>query len=411
MDWNVLLRDFLECNSTDRLLQDAGTMLGCPLMVVDDTFHVIASYVPEGFHDGAFDAALTRGEITYEAISALHWDLMPDPTAGVFQLVEDSGYTRRFSCLANGGMRVGYLICVDVNENLAQVPQEQFHGLEALLAKQILCQDGRNRAYGTTVEEVLANLLDGKFSEPGAFYVQAMTTDLAQDQPERLALINLGLYHSFNFRDDALKQALNQAFGGAHPFLYRGEVLLLLKKSHPLAALDTLAQQYRLRVVVSDQFSDLYLLPQHYHAAREVMEYLLPLTGPLVTYTEQFRTLLLMHQLAQRPVLTDPRIRKLAAYDREQHTQFCLTLYTYLICHHSVQETCARLFTHRNTILYRLRKLRDDFALPLDDPDQTVPLLLSSGLMLLQNHQDRLFVQAFHLEQAPGREGWNLQEP
>lgn len=404
MDWNKLFRDFFESDSLEMLAKDGGMMLGCPLLVVDDTFHIVASYVPEGFHDVVFEAALARGEITYEVISVLNRDLTRDSGEGVFQTVQDSRYTRRFSCLTSGGMRVGYLICVDIHAALAALPDELFQRLEAILAKQLFCQGRRNGAYGSTAEEILIHLLDGKFSGPGAFYAQGLTTYLAQYRPSRLALINLGLYHSSNFLDDVLKKELYQAFPSAHPFLYRNDVLVLLNDTHALAAFEPLAGQYRLRVAISDDFGDLYLLPQVYRAVHEVVEYLLThAAGPFVAYTSQFRDLMLLRQLAQRPDYVHPKIRELDEYDRRHGTQFCLTLYTYFICHHSVQSTCQRLFTHRNTVLYRLRKLKEEFDIAVDAPEDTLPLLLSSALVLLQSHQDQLFVHGFQLDAGAGR--------
>lgn len=410
MDWEILLRDLFDSDGLEAMLTDAGAMLGCPMLVVDVTFHIVASYVPKGFHDAVFEAALARGEITYEAISALNWDLMPDPAAGVFQPVEDSAYVRRFSALNSGGTRVGYLICVDVDGDLASRPKADLQRLEAILAKQLFCLERRGGAYGTTAEEVLTHLLNGKFSGPGAFYTQAMATRLTQYRPGRLALINLGLYRSLNFRDDMLKRDLNAAFPDSHPFLYRDEVLLFLKDGHITEMLNRLSEQKRLRVVISEHFSDLYQLPQVYQSVQEVMQYLIVHTeGAFVARTGQFRDLMRLRRLAERPDFIDPQIAKLADHDDRHGTQFCLTLYMYCICHHSVQRTCARMFTHRNTILYRLRKLKEDFNLNLDEPDETMPLLLSSALALLRRHQDQLFVHGFPLraENADGPPDFN----
>ena len=161
MDWEKLLREFFESDSLDGLLKDAGAMLGCPMLVVDDAYHIVASYVPETFRDAVFQAAIERGEITYEAISALNWDLLPDPSAGVFQPVEDSPYVRRFSCLSSSGVRIGYLICVDADGTLALKSPEDFKRLEGILAKQLICRRQSGWPSATTAEEVLAHLLDG----------------------------------------------------------------------------------------------------------------------------------------------------------------------------------------------------------------------------------------------------------
>lgn len=403
MDWEVLVRDLLDGDGLEPLLRDAGNMLHCPMMVVDVTFHIVSSYMPADFHDAVFEAALARGEITYEAISALNWDLMPDPAAGVFQPVEDSAYARRFSALNSGGMRVGYLICVDVNGDLSLRPADGFRRLESILAKQLSCLERRGSAYRTTAEEVLTHLLDGKFSGPGAFHTQAMATRLAHSPPARLALINLGLYRSLNFRDDMLKQDLHISFPESHPFLYHDEVLLFLTDGQITGELERLAKQRRLRVVLTEKFSDLYNLPQVYQAAQDVMRYLIiHVEGDFVAKTSQFRDLMRLQKLAEQPDLIDPYIVEIIEHDKRHGTQFCLTLYTYCICHHSVKQTCERLFTHRNTVLYRLQKLKEDFGLNLDDPDETMPLLLSSALVLLREHQDQLFVHGFPLQAQSG---------
>ena len=97
---------------------------------------------------------------------------------------------------------------------------------------------------------------------------------------------------------------------------------------------------------------------------------------------EPYTPLMLLRQLKGDFVL--PAVRAIGERDREDGTLYCLTLYTYLICHHSLRETCERLYTHRNTVLYRVRRMREDFSLPIDDPEQHLPLLLSAALMLLE---------------------------
>ena len=79
--------------------------------------------------------------------------------------------------------------------------------------------------------------------------------------------------------------------------------------------------------------------------------------------------------------------------DAESGSMFCLTLYTYLCCHHSLQETCDRLFTHRNTIQYRMRRIREDFGVNADAPDACLPLLLSLAVALVRLGNDKLFIR------------------
>lgn len=64
---DTLLNDFFSQDDLKQLAVDAGIMLECPLLVLDDTFHVVAYYYPPGFVDNIFQEAVRCGQITYEA--------------------------------------------------------------------------------------------------------------------------------------------------------------------------------------------------------------------------------------------------------------------------------------------------------------------------------------------------------
>ena len=50
-DTAALLVDFFAQDDLARLTADAGELLDCPLMVIDDAFRVAAHYAPPGFTD------------------------------------------------------------------------------------------------------------------------------------------------------------------------------------------------------------------------------------------------------------------------------------------------------------------------------------------------------------------------
>lgn len=54
---DTLLNDFFSQDDLKQLAVDAGIMLECPLLVLDDTFHVVAYYYPPGFVDNIFQEA------------------------------------------------------------------------------------------------------------------------------------------------------------------------------------------------------------------------------------------------------------------------------------------------------------------------------------------------------------------
>ena len=397
-DLSILYHDLLSSSRLDRLTADAGRLLSCPLLIADVSFHVLASYLPEGFHDDVFEAAIKRKEITYEVLSSFDWEKMSDESGAIYSPVDNTPYIRRFSRLICEGVKLGYLILIDIDSRLENVPSEDMRRIEAIIAKQVFCRERRDRLYGSSSEELLSRLLDGRFSGPSAFHAQAVSSSLSDFDSGRLAIIDLGLYHSKNFKDDILKKELKVAFPSASPFLYQDDVLLLLNKTDNDHILEDLSKKYGLRIVISEEFSDLYRMRAVYKALRKLKDYLLShIVGSFTARSEQFRELMLLWHIMNRTELIDPRVNRLFEYDCQHETELCLTLYTYLCCHHSLQSTCEKLFTHKNTVLYRLRKIREEMGIDIDEPEEMLSLMLSCAIVLLKDHKDQLFVHGFSL--------------
>lgn len=56
-------------------------------------------------------------------------------------------------------------------------------------------------------------------------------------------------------------------------------------------------------------------------------------------------------------------------YDRENDMELLETLETYIQCKGSVNEAASRMFLHRNTVNYRMKKIRELLPFDMDDPD------------------------------------------
>ncbi len=126
----ALLREFFAQDDLSRLAEGAGALLGCPLLVLDDTFHVAAHHLPLGFSDAVFQASVRSGEITYEAGAII--SRSPALSAGAADCVKlaDSPYRRCFAPLVSAGVRLGYLICVDTDGHLEKIPAQTWNTVE-----------------------------------------------------------------------------------------------------------------------------------------------------------------------------------------------------------------------------------------------------------------------------------------
>ena len=391
----TLLEQFFAQDDLGKLTVSTGELLGCPLLVLDDTFHVAAHYLPLGFSDALFETAVRRGEISYEAGAIISENAML--TAGWADYVQlaDSPYRRRFAPLVSAGVRLGYLICVDTDGHLEKIPPQTWELVEHILSKQMFVEASHQDKLFETAEDILMHLLDGGFSSAAHFQLQASGTYLADFHPRAFALIDLETYHSAYMGKRHLKEELEAQIPDSHPFLYKGDVFLFLHREGDGDIFSELAEEFQLKILISAPIDDLFTLPQLYRTAREALELMKDARfhGESVCSAQQLRTPLLLKNLEGRGDLVSPELRRLAVHDREKGTQYCETLYHYLTCCHSLIKTSNALYTHRNTVLYRIRRLQEDFLIPLEDPSQHADLLLGVSLILFDTQGPDFFLR------------------
>lgn len=391
----TLLEQFFAQDDLGKLTVSTGELLGCPLLVLDDTFHVAAHYLPLGFSDALFETAVRRGEISYEAGAIISENAML--TAGWADYVQlaDSPYRRRFAPLVSAGVRLGCLICVDTDGHLEKIPPQTWELVEHILSKQMFVEASHQDKLFETAEDILMHLLDGGFSSAAHFQLQASGTYLADFHPRAFALIDLETYHSAYMGKRHLKEELEAQIPDSHPFLYKGDVFLFLHREGDSDIFSELAEEFQLKILISAPIDDLFTLPQLYRTAREALELMKDARfhGESVCSAQQLRTPLLLKNLEGRGDLVSPELRRLAVHDREKGTQYCETLYHYLTCCHSLIKTSNALYTHRNTVLYRIRRLQEDFAIPLEDPSQHADLLLGVSLILFDTKGPDFFLR------------------
>ena len=392
IEWNdngleALLAEFFSKDDLKSLAADIGAFLGCPLLILDEAFRVVAHHRPLGFSDSLFQDAVRFGKITYEVSALISKSQLLRTGMADYVKLGESIYQRRFAPLISADVRLGYLICIDVDGHLRNLPAIIWRRIEQILSKQMFIEASRRDKPFETAENILMQLLDGGFASASYFRLQTFNTYLADFHPSGFALIDLTAYHSLYRGKRHLKDELGERFPNAHSFLYRGDLFLFVYGNGYLNEFCALANEFKLKIIVSEGLEDLFMLPSLYNTAHEALELMAEaqFTGGNVCTVAQLRTPLFFKSIKNRGKLVAKELLALAAYDREKNSQYCETLYYYLTCSKSLKMAADALFTHRNTILYRIRRMQNDYGIPLDDPAAHTDLLLGVSLMLFDS--------------------------
>ena len=88
-----------------------------------------------------------------------------------------------------------------------------------------------------------------------------------------------------------------------------------------------------------------------------------------------FRLLLSMDDRSLLESYMEEQLGPILRYDEGHGSNYLDTLYWYLLCGGSVRQIAAALYCHRNTVNYRIRVLREEFRLPLEDMQKRFALM------------------------------------
>lgn len=136
----------------------------------------------------------------------------------------------------------------------------------------------------------------------------------------------------------------------------------------------------------SNEFLDIGALYAYYKQAEIALE-----TGSIskpsiwsYRFEEQFLTY--VHQKLTDDIpaeyLLHPKIRILQRYDAVNNTVYVRTLDTYLGCMLNAVETSKRLYIHRATMMYRLKRIKELAKIDFDDSQELLYLMISCRLLL-----------------------------
>ena len=99
-------------------------------------------------------------------------------------------------------------------------------------------------------------------------------------------------------------------------------------------------------------------------------------------------------------LLCHPAIINLYRYDQKHKTNLENTLFYYLINHHSLEQTAAGLFMHRNTVVNKIRKIKELISMDLTAPENQPHLIFSHYILhYCINMVDPGFVTTYHLNE------------
>ena len=132
-------------------------------------------------------------------------------------------------------------------------------------------------------------------------------------------------------------------------------------------------------VGISSQVTDISNLRTAYLRAKAAINMARDQEKPLL-YFDEMGIYKLLYSIPDKSLLQElcqSKLGPLLEYDREHHASYADTLEMYLECGGSIQAMAARMFIHRNTIIYRMNNIKQLLGCDLETTEEKLPYLIA----------------------------------
>jgi hypothetical protein len=393
MRFSALTRRVLDAPTLDEAINAAAEFMERSMILSDLSFQIICAASSMPVTDAVWERNLQRGYCSLEfveAVAGLMRDIqMPEGTEAF--LVDCYASTEHKLCsrFFLDGKEMGCLILLDNNKGLEPWHTRYLPRISWLLGVYVERQPLKGRFFSSIHESIIRGLLDADAAGTARQRAAAVLGAV----PARLCC--LCVYPQFCSDADSgyLTTRIEQLLPGSIAAQIDDEIVVMADEAKALPLPETPAFDDYLRNVkrigISKGFSQPEDLARYAGQARAACTIAGRVDGAkrICRYADYEFYDMLMH-IPDRDMVRDyihPAIVLLQQYDQINETALSPTLSNYLKTGCSSKLTAAEMYLHRNTLTYRLSRIRELTGLDLEDPDEIFRLRCS--YMILQVYE------------------------
>lgn len=400
----------LDSAGLEAIAKSLATELRAPILIEDRQFNLLAHAAPPGLTSKTYDELVTSSGTPVTILKDL------EDSGALRQLrnerglltipAVDGGQPRHLCPVVIGGEIMGYLSCIDLDGQAGALAPEYLmagvHGVAIELLKQKGIAENEQKlrrdffrdllfSNGNISPETLhrrATYLGYQLSS--AYWALVVEFDQVPNEellPDEVKKLASSLNSLLSFRQALV---ITQTQGAT--------ILYPIKEGQPsLEKIKHLAETIRQKISGTTQgwtvsigvgqlYNDLLSIPRSYREAQHAVKIGRALNGPntIACFAELgiYRMLLQFAQTQNPNEFFCEALQRLLEYDQQADKELVKTLTAFLECNGNLTETSDRLFIHRNTLKYRLERIRDITQIDLDDSENR--LMLHLGLKMNQ---------------------------
>ncbi|EOH91904.1 PucR family transcriptional regulator [Enterococcus pallens] len=369
-----------------------ATIFENSIVIMDINHRVLAYSNVYPINDPVWSEIIEKGHLLYEHITDAEktdFSLAPNTGEAVTLTCWASPLRKLCSKIALEGDEdwIGYIVMLESESSISAFHLEWMPMVSRIISK-ILAQDPyitsmKNSLYKKTLYEMIIG------ATPANVSTNLQYLGLHLLKPRFVLVIE----HLNTISDEQflihIPQRLKQQFPDSHATFYNDQIVLLLLQQEETEVLTlsqkkflvTIASKEGLRIGISNTFESIAEFKEHYEQAKKVLTITKQINERVpVCYYKDYLFSDLLSSLEKTTTVNNfchPALKQLKHYDEIHDTDLFQTLFSYLNHSCSLKATADALFIHRNSLIYRMERIKKVTDIDLTDSNVRFQLQVS----------------------------------
>ena len=400
LQWDTHLREIIyQSAGLQSLLEQASELIPVTILLVNAGFkHMAAVYAPD-IHDITADELRVNGYQTFETIQTIQNEhiLHSCNDNAMAEYISSADHNYTYVHLIRHQHNLVARLCIilngsDKNDCYSDLSQILADYVSEYLLSHQGADYGRNAAFGSLV----ADLIEQRLTDQNELTQRLKQIQLAIRHYYQIMLISFeSLQQSHDIPWNYVINQLAYIFPFNNITTYKGDILLLIRKIKRGTHLDfnqqhllDLLNNYKGYAAIGNSSEFLTSLPPTYHQVQDAIRLGRTMHPEnRILYYEDYSMFHIVELAAASSFeklgshnlvhLCNNDFIALIIYDKQNDTHFADELFVYLMNERNTAGTARSLYVHRNTMLYKIRKMESIIGSSLEDPQLRERLIFS----------------------------------
>ncbi|MCR4435707.1 MAG: helix-turn-helix domain-containing protein [Clostridiales bacterium] len=394
--WSLKLVNCLVLGKGLEQIIDVGyELLNNPITVIDASFNILAYSKGITWENSLYQESVALGHVPDEYVlkvkSGKNVERVYKSRTPIIECLQSEDNRKIISNIVIGSKIVGHLVVHEYNNPFKKADLEIAAFLSNVISAEMQKSKFFRNTMGVMYEYFIIDLLEGKLRDDESVEKKLKYLDLHLKENLYVLTIETSRFIEKNTPNFQIKDYIESMIYGSKAIFYNDNIVMIISRSREnmineaeLSDLEEFLQRNHIFGGISRCFTNIINLQKFYMQSLKAIEIGTRIfTGKALFNYESCAVYNIMDAYSKEELLDfcHPSLLSLIEYDKINNTTYVQSLHTYITNDKRKVESADYLHIHRNTMNYRISKIKNIMKVDLDDRDLLFHLNISFKIL------------------------------